>query len=191
MNFEINTNALNGSINYVKSGLEAISKTIEPHGRAEVVTSRRVRLPFERANKRKGITGAVVVGGHHIANFLRSKGRDPFKLPQNQLNEVVNAIEEEIVDAVSDAARTARPQTDRVRRVLIAGAEELARDARRNIELGGLGVNASKYIGSKARFVRRHGLIKHGVPPPYGILSGRFVDGIRHRWRRGYMPGSR
>jgi ribosomal protein L39E len=54
---------------------------------------------------------------------------------------------------------------------------------------GGLGVgDESEYGKRKTRLAkagRRDVTSEYGIPVPVGIRTGRFVEGIRSRWRRG------
>ena len=76
-----------------------------------------------------------------------------------------------------------------MKRALFAAAEELARIVREHIIGGGLGENGQKWEKRKARLIAAgYGLRRYGIKR--GIWTGRFLNGIRHRWRQGYRPSA-
>ncbi len=193
INARIDTATMDVSIRGIDRSLESIGESLDPHGRAEVVTSKRKKMDHERANKRLGIKGQKALAGHHIANFLRVKGHDPFMLPEKDFNYAQEFIDREITAAVAIARRTGRPQRGRVKQTLIGAADYLADRVVERIWAGGLGTNARKYIRTKFRYVEQGLAARGGIHriPPYGVLTGRFVRGIRWRWRQGYRPRGR
>lgn len=180
MIFSIDRRALRDSIAEIKVNIDAVGETLDPGGRAEVVVSRRKKLPRERGQK--------VLHGMAIANILRDLGHDPFDLPPQVDERVSQFLAEEIDDAIARAFTTGRPQRGDVKRALIAAAMELVEAARDRINSGQLGTNAEKYKKKKIAFAAR-GIIRRvgaGLAPGYGRLTGRFVDGITWVWHSGY-----
>ena len=158
----------------------SVRETIDPGGMGEVVVGRRRKLPTEKSKPPHGM---------HIANIFRQRGQDPFAYPDAALATAVAALDEEILGAIQDALRTARPQRTRVQRVLVAVAGHLAEAAAEQIAANGLAArrpNTPKTIRRKAALARR-GIFtsEYGIPPPVGVATGRFIKGIRSVWHRG------
>lgn len=187
---QLDLSQLDKDISQLERSLEAIGKTLAVHGRGEVIAGRRRKMAHERRNVRLGREGVRTLGGAHIANFLRAKGHDPFKYPTADWMAVQQGIDSEVAGAIAIAYHTKRPQTDRVRRAIIGAAMDLAELARDRITSGQLGENTKKSARRKA-ILANMGIAtrRYGSPPPYGVLTGRFVESIRWRWRRGYRPG--
>lgn len=187
MNVNINRQVLSEDIRKVIAELEAVGESLDPRGRAEVICSRREKLPWERRSKRKGRTGKAVVSGWVIADQLAKHGTDPFALPPGKVTYVTEFLADEIGDAAERAFKSGRPEREAVKRALYAASEELAEMVREYITSGGLGANGAKWARRKERLVAAgYGLRKYGLRR--GIWTGRFLNGIRHRWRRGYRP---
>lgn len=187
MEFSVDSRTLDKDIANSVAALEAVFKTLDVGGRAEVVCSRRVKLPWERRSKRKGRTGKQTPNGWVIANMLVKQGHDPFVFPSGQDIEVANIISEEIAESIVFAAKTKTPATSRVRNVLIAAAMELAEVARNRVESGKLGTNTGKWARRKERLVKAGYGLKRSVGR-LGLWTGRFASGIRWRWRKGFRP---
>lgn len=167
----------------VSAGLEAWQETLDRVGRGTVLTSRRRRL--------SGMPEGRALHGRGIANMLADRGHDPFAFDNAVEQEASEIVAEEVADALDDAYRTNRPQTSRVRAVLRAAADVLAEWARDNLAAGRLGENASGYRKQKLAYARSgaKGFTgSYGYPPPYGIATGQFVEGIRAGWDN---PGGR
>ncbi len=187
MNIGINKEVLSEDVRKLIAELEAVGESLDPHGRAEVVCSRREKLPWERRSKRKGRSGKPVVAGWVIADMLAKQGTDPFKLPPGKVSYVTDFLAEEIGEAADRAYKSGRPERETVKRALFAASDELARLVREHITSGGLGENGMKWERRKARLIAAgYGLRRYGIKR--GIWTGRFLDGIRHRWRQGYRP---
>lgn len=193
MQVGIDTHVLGRSLRDLDQRFEVLIESVDPHGRAEVVTSKRTKMPHERANRRQGRRATKAPAGHHIANFLRAKGRDPFDLLDEDWNEVEEFLTGEMETIFVRAFRTRRPQRQAIKQVLIAAATHLAEAAQEHIRSGGLGRNTRGQIRKKLRYVAKGWTMRGqgGRVPPYGILTGRFVAGIRCRWRQGYRPRGR
>ena len=160
--------------------LEAIVDTTANTGVGEVVVSARKKFREERGKK--------VMHGRFIANMLRSNGHDPFDLPDTTVREVQQIVGDEIEELIVRAYRTGRPQSSAVQRVMRAGADHLAREIVRRVTTGQLGRSVGRYGKRKAILANQgklHVTKQYGNPPPVGVFSGRFVRGIRHRWRLG------
>jgi len=189
MNISINHHVLSDDIRKLIAELEAVGESLDPRGRAEVICSRREKLPWERKSKRKGRAGKRVVAGWIIADMFVRLGADPFALPPGKVNYVTEFLATEIGDAAERAYKSGRPERESVKRALYAASEELARLVREYIKDGGLGSNGDKWGRRKARLIAAgYGLRRYGFRR--GIWTGRFLNGIRHRWRRGYRPAS-
>jgi len=161
----VNTRAAHGSIDAAMERLDAVTVTIG--GRGHVVV---------------GPTGAH---GREVLASLRARGRDPLTVTAEQREGVVRTVRRELRRSTRAAALNGRPVRDARRRALLAGGQHLVEMLRRWIIGGGLGANSPGYQQVKAEIQRKSGQIRYGVPSAYGILSGRFIGGIRARWRSG------
>lgn len=160
----------------------AVRMTVAGGGVGEVVCSARKKMSWERGTK--------VPHGAMIANILRNQGHDPFDYPADLAAQAHDLIEHATQQAVSDAWDTARDQSARVRTALTEAAELLANTTAQRIKDRALGDSVGKYEKRKAIMVNRgRGSSDYGRVPPVGVLTGRFVDGIRARWRRGRRAG--
>ena len=154
-----------------------------------------------------------VMHGRAIANFLRSKGHDPFDYKADATAFANRLVMRGLRRAQQVAWGSANQERRIVRNSLEGAAQYLADWARSNIIEGHLGqkrplrvarhvaergvssadlrvASAATVIGrrsTKARALVRAGFWtdRYGLPPPYGIATGRFVEGIRGRWRLG------
>ena len=186
MKVSVDIAMLNKGIDQVSRRLAAVSETVQRSGIGEVLTSIRKKMSHERASKKQGRPAVQVLHGRAIANFLAAKGNDPFRYPLRDLNLVQNHLAKGVDGAIDRADRTAKPQTRMVRKVLEDASKQLAAVAQREIRSGRLGQNTMGYRGKKVRLTRAGiGTALYGTPAPYGVLTGRFIAGILHRWRQG------
>lgn len=196
---QIDLTEMHRGIDDFERRLSAIGETLAVHGRGEVIAGRRPKLAFERRNVRLGREGTRTPNGAEIANFLRAKDMDPFKYDETVRSQVQRDLDSETADAIADAFRMGRPNTERVRRAIIGASMDLSEWVVRNIISGGLGWHVRDTRPTKSGKPRKNRLdtllalgratTKYGWLPPKGILTGRFVEAIRWRWRRGYRPG--
>ena len=180
----IDSKQLERDVRATNKGLEAARLTLRNSGVAQVLVSRRKKI---RGEKRKPLHGRA------IANILRSKGADPFDFPKDLENEISTGLLEELNESISVAFETARPQSSRMQRAVKGAGVLLADWSVENLKSGGLGnrkiptgKNRDKYFKRMQSLVSR-GLVtsKYGFPPPKGIYSGRFIEGIRPLWKLG------
>jgi len=160
-----------------------------------------------------------VLHGRAIANFLRAKGHDPFKYRPDVVRFAQRLVARGIRRANRQGYATAHKQDRIIHKALEGAAQYLADWARSNIMEGHLGKkrplrvaqhiaergvsSADLRVASRAtvagrRIAKAKALVrtgwwtdKYGLPPPYGIASGRFVEGIRGRHRLGRWAGAR
>ena len=174
MKLVIDRGMLNRTVRNTVGRFKSMKITLKSPGTGEVVVSRRKKYPGER---RKPLHGRA------IANLLAKLGHDPFKYPDHIVAAIDQEVAEEISDALEDAFRARHHRRQRVRDALLIGARKLAEFARWRIEQGLLAPMTEDR--AKRKRWRRNKTTRYGDPPPYGIVSGRFVEGIRARWRRG------
>jgi hypothetical protein len=188
----IDESRFKGDVKRLTPGYVAMRRTLDNMGMGVVVVSGRKKLKGE---KRKTIHGM------HIANIMRKRGKDPFAYKTAYLSFVGNAVASEVEDALMKAYYTQREQTDMVKKMLLAFAEDMAKTAADNIKSGGLG--RKKVQGNREAWLARMKMMtkpvgkrgawvtdKYGMPPPYGIRSARFIGnaknkGIRGVWKLG------
>ena len=197
LSFEVNYVEMMAAIQKVKSGFSAISGTVNDPGHVRILTSRRAMTPAEKKYRREERARAKRlknprlrpgphVQGWNISNVLKKKGTDPFKYTDSVLREVRDMMSELIQDAINDAWKTNRPQKARIRQILEAGARELVDDVKDRVMTGKLGRNDHGYMWRKLRLYDSGVLpTKYGRPPPYGIFSGRFIEGVRYAYFNG------
>ena len=184
MEFAVDVDKVRRQIGRIQGMVAAIEETLDPGGRAEVLTSQRKHMGHEKQQPPHGKA---------IAGFLRWRGHDPFQLPPAESARIGQFVTSEINDAMDRVKRSGRPEKDAVRRALIAGAMEAKDLVVAQIAEGRLG---TKKLGggrrrawqmSRLRALAAAGRLDAtwGIPPPYGVWTGRFVRGIRWRWRRG------
>ena len=194
MQISIDARRMIRDISDVVGGVDAMGETTDRIGYAAVMTGHRRGTDQERERRKIQIRNIRAAGvrraapfayrimtGWGIANFLASKGHDPFDYPPGDVEFVGSAIEEEVAEALEDAYRTGRSQKMRIKRVLDAGARHLRDAAKEQIEEGRLGKNKHNYRLRKMRRVK-DGIYtdEYGNPPPYGVATGQFVKGIRN-----------
>jgi len=168
-----------GDARDVARRLSAVSRTMADAGTGEVIVSIRRKMAGE---------SRAPFHGRLIANVLRSRGHDPFEYEPAALAEAEAPFRSALAAAPGRAYETGSSQEAMVRAAIERMAEALAAAAIERIRAGRLGANDMTYARRKRRAIeRRHPTIttEHGSPPPYGVWSGRFVAGIRARWRRG------
>lgn len=178
MRMVVDWRRLSGDLLQQRQQFEAVAATVRDGGVGEVVVSARKKIPEEKGKK--------VLHGRDIANLLRRIGHDPFAYPDSVSREAQRFIAEQTNAAVMKAWENVRSYSDQVKAVLYAQAEELATWAAENIAAGGLGKSVGRYGKRKAILAnqgRRGVTKKYGSPPPVGVYTGRFLDGIRSRWR--------
>ena len=177
MKIKLDVDLLRSDVWLEKKRLAAIAKTVTDSGEGEVIVSMRKKMPHE---KKRAAHGRIVT------NYLAAKGIDPFDYPPGVQKVIEDRIAQEVQKALDVAAKTSRPQDEEVRKALEDAAEWLAAWAKDYIEKGGLGPSTGKYGKFKSRMVAA-GIAtgEYGDPPPRGVLTGRYVKGIRHRWKLG------
>lgn len=181
----VDTSTFNSGIRATTRGLAAMQATLSQTGEGEVLTSRRRKLPGEKGR---------AMHGRGVANILRTLGHDPFGYPQSVEQQVGDFVARETDTALEQAWRMGVHRREVIKRALERGADDLATWAADNIKRGGLGQKKIKARGNTRAMIigRMRRLVsngvwtdKYGFPPPYGVRSGQFVDGIRSTWKLG------
>ena len=177
MRIRLDTRMLRRTARDAANRHKSVRITFKGAGTGEVLVSKRRKLPWE---KRRAIHGKA------IANMLAAKGHDPFSYPDDVVEESQETISTTYQRAIRRAFRLKRHQLPMIREALRQEAERLAEIARDRVISGKVGRNPPEYRKRKARLVERgRATGEYGTPPPYGVLTGRFVAGFRARWRRG------
>jgi hypothetical protein len=166
--------------------LDAVRQTLGVQAEGQVVASSRKKIPSDKA---KPIHGAF------IANILRKKGIDPFKYPDSITKKNIAFLTKRSDVAVQNAAKTGKSQELTIKVALTIIAQALAGWARNHVTSGGLG---ARHATKKFSFRRWQHMVnlgrvtkRYGFPPPRGILTGRFAEGIRWMLNVGRgAPGS-
>lgn len=185
MRLTIDMPRLNRSIAQTNDGFRAIRKTLTDTGQGQVLTSRRRRIATDKDRP---------VPGRAIANFLRAQGHDPFAYDARAVDDAQDDVARAVHRARDRAFRTGRSQRKVISGGLLAAAERLSADA-----VDGLtnarhgykrppwpGVGGQRLLNYWSGLARRGGVtLRYGNPPPYGVRSGRFVEGIRAAWKLG------
>jgi len=134
------------------------------------------------------------VKSYLILGIIKKRtGRDPLDPPPEVEADVMRTVSEEAAEALEEAFRTRRPQRDRIRRLLLAGAFTLRDNARDRIEQRLTGYTpAKKYERKKALFARlppgrvppswHNTTSRYGYPPPPLVKTGRLYDSLSARW---------
>ena len=160
-------------------GYRAVRETIRVQGVGETITSRRKKEKWEKKRAKHG---------RFISWYFRRKGIDLF-IPNGR---AFQAIQDQYIanidDALTLADKTGKPQPSMIRDALRWAAQEWAEAVQDKIKSGGLGRNVDKVRQRKTMMVKM-GMLpdKYGTPPPRGISTGRYVEGIRGRWRQGRL----
>jgi len=168
----------------VKGGLSAARATISHTGTGEVFTGR--RPPSEDDFDFEHMGMAKATPSWQITRYLRAKGFDPFALPEDKKLIAYRVLEKGIKTAVVRSYKTGIPSKNRAV-AAIAEATNLMRDeVKKDISEGNLKKNSNQYTNRKRRYVQRR-LIRSlgGRTPPYGVLTGRWLEAISSRWRPG------
>lgn len=123
--------------------------------------------------------GEVYIDGafnRQKAAWLNGRGTDPMFVPDN-----IKRLAREYIKV---GIRSMNEQTGR--RTTTAAAQMIAKWIRERITTGGLGTNARSTVMHKI-WLCSVGLAttQYGVPPPYGVQTGRMVHSIKGRWRAG------
>jgi hypothetical protein len=181
----IDERIIKGDVRRLNRGWQAMRRTVDNMGFGVVVTSARKKIKGEKSKQ---------LHGRAIANILRDRfGKDPFDYDHGFLKRTGDGLAIEVETAMGDAYRMQSHQTDRIKKALTVAAENMAAEAQQGVESGKLG--EKKIPGGTARksyIARMHRLAnrgfvtrRYGLPPPFGIRSGRFVAGIRGVWKLG------
>lgn len=159
-------------------GYHAVKETVRVSGYGETINSRRKKNEWDN---RKPVHGRV------ISWYFRTHFRvDAFEMSGPEFHEILADMVKTCEEAIDEAYRKERPQHEKIRRALTLAAQSWAIEVQDRIEAGRLGVN------TKDRKAKKEALVKAGVfpsrygqRPPKGIGSGRWVEGIRGRWKLG------
>lgn len=161
-------------------GYKSVRETIRKQGIGETINSRRKK---EAPEKRKPDHGRA------IAWMFRTKfGKDLFKTSGEDFNRVLNELVDDYQNAIEKAFDDESGQNSNVKRALLIAAQEWAMAVQDRLEGGYLGPNKKRAKAKKEGLIKA-GLIsaEYGTPPPRGIRSGRWLRGIRGRWRQGRL----
>ena len=174
---DIDTDQFKRGVLASRKGHAAIRETLRLQGSGETINSRRKKRPGEKKKP---------MHGRFISWFFREKiGIDPFKLEGGDYETVLDAMTRAMVKALDDAYTTGLTQEAAAKHALLMAANEWAKAVQKRIKAG-LGTPSAKSVIVK-RVLQKYGRIgtKYGSPPPMGIKTGRWVEGIRGRWRQG------
>jgi hypothetical protein len=120
--------------------------------------------------------------------FREKLGVDPFEESGPEFEAIVDQMADDVLEAITFAYVSERPQPERIKQALKKAAEFWAEAVQDRIENGELGTNRKKYDEKKKALVKYMGDVisqEYGALPPRGILTERFIKGIRSRWRQG------
>lgn len=157
-----------------------MQETIRLQGMGETITSRRKKNEYEKKQPQHGRV---------ISWLFRTKaGVDPFSLEGEDFDKINRQLEDDITEALIFAYISGSPQPDRIKQALAKAAQFWAEAVQDRIESGYLGENRKKAKTLKENLAK-YGYItsEYGVPAPRGIRTGRWIEGIRHRWRQGRL----
>jgi len=174
----VDVRGMDRDIRAIKNGYDAMAVTLQNAGQGQVVTSKRTpKRPWEK----KAFHGSA------IANFLRARGVEPVDNFDEQVQQVVETtLQQRITDALDAAWRTATSHAEQIQEALLEAAQALAQNARDRLARGAVGTNTGRTRDRKKRLVKGGAATRqYGAVPPYGIETGRFVDGIKGSWKRG------
>jgi hypothetical protein len=197
MSVHINDGDMIRAMAQIKKGYKAMIDTIDDPGHVRILTSRRKMTQTEREHRRdmrraaKAADNPALKPGPHIqgwniANFLRTAGNDPFDYTESVWNQVNEELVGDIQEAIFIAYQTEKDQVKLVKRALMKAGGRLVKDVKERIRKGELGKNARGYMFNKLKMYDKGKTDKkYGRPPPYGIFSGRFYEGIRFAYFSG------
>jgi hypothetical protein len=166
---------------------DAYVKTLKKAGHGIVFIGRRKKI---RAEKRKPPHNKLI---YHV---MKKNGMDPFDYPMDVVNRVQREIDKQTMKALIIAFETGVSQEKLVRIALFLAAGELTSWVQRFMGKGGFGkrtlpTDKKKRSVAIFRFKRDQGrglmTKKYGGIPPKGIYSGRFVESIVPKWRKGQI----
>ena len=159
-------------------GYEAIRETIRVQGMGETLNSRRKKDELDSKKPRHG---------REISWLFRTKaGVDVFAQTGADFDAILDMMTREMMKAVTDAFRTERQQANDMKRLLLKAAQLWAEAVQDRIEAGYLGQNTKANRERKSALIKYAGLTaEYGNPAHRGIRSGRWLRGIRGRWRQG------
>lgn len=190
MKISIDTDLLKSTIRRNNLRYKAIIETLKRSGMGEVITSKRAKMPHERASKRKKREGKKVVHGRLIAWILKKSGHDPFEYDRGALSEAMEIINRGVVHAIDKAADTSKDESAIIKAALLEMTDVLVNDVFERVTQGKLGRNRQRTIRRKKQMVKDGiATTEFGNPPPFGVLTGRFIKGVRRRWRQGKIRG--
>lgn len=161
-------------------GHEAVRETLRLQGTGETINSRRKKEPYENKKPQHG---------RFISWFFREKlGVDPYDTSGDDFAKILDDLVKDYEEILSDAFRDEDAKRLRMKVALLAAAETWAESVQNRVKSGKLGTCKDRANSIKKAMIKA-GMIssKHGSPPPRGIRSGRWVDGIRGRWRQGRL----
>lgn len=181
MKMQLDTALFRRGVRDVLRRYRAMRRTLDSSGGGEVLVSQRKKLPWE---KRKPLHGKAV------ANMLAASGRDAFAYSASAAADASRIVAEAIRRSLETSWTRGQAGTSVVKEGLLKAAEGLAAWAAADVKAGGLGTNTEGTEKLKRRLVEQgKATAAYGAVPPLGIRTGRFVEGIRARWRRGRAGG--
>lgn len=156
--------------------MEIMAKRLARVGQGQVITSKRVKEPWEKGRQ---------AHGHLIGIMLQKQGYEPWSYEGRLLDDIQDQVSNQVSILMIESAKRRRSQNPTpVVQTIKSGAEQLAEAARKQIIAGKLGANSKKLRGIKLSYIKRgRATSKYGTPPALGIRTGRFVEGIRHRYK--------
>lgn len=164
---------------HMVAGISAFRETIYRTGRGEIVVSKRNPYGFEKSR---------VVHGKAIANMLAAKGGDVFIVDPQVERDAYYRLEGVVHRIIELAIASGRPQHRLLRKVMREVTQEVLRSILENIAQGRTPKEKSAKYAAKIKSMseRGYGAIdnRFGMPPPWGVKTGRFFDGIKARMGR-------
>jgi hypothetical protein len=118
--------------------------------------------------------------------MLRAQGHDPFAYPASEVTREDAQLTRGVLSTLSAAYRARRTQAQAMKALILATSQAFADWSIAALKEGRIGSNSKGVAAIKKRLIKQ-GILssKYGDPPPYGVRTGRFLEGIRARWRRG------
>jgi len=176
MNFRVDMRGWRKDADKFKNGLSAIGITLVKSGRGEIIVSKRTQRDDERS---------APVHGKGIANMLAKKGGDVFRVDKHVERTAFRDLEHGWRRISLHAMRTGVPQQRHLRMLLRDVTQDVTREVVEGLVQGrGNRKKSSKYA-AKLRSMAERGATfidtTYGNPPPWGVKTGRFVEGIKAR----------
>lgn len=166
------------------AAIRITTKRIAKEKEGHVIVSKRKKESWEKGRQ---------AHGRVIAANLRRLGHPVFDHDKKLMRRINTEIKSEVSGLLQRAAQRKKSQkTTELERRIRRGTQRLVMETKSRIRNGKIGSHPRAYKNRKVSLVMRgRGTVRYGMPPPYGVLTGRFMDGIRWRMRRPYRGNSK